>query len=143
MEGFLAPLVLLIGIAAGAVVAWIARGRELAVERERALRAETAQIGLAASLQEEKMARAAAEAAAAAEQRGHEQRIIALTELRGEIEQKMHSLAGAALQSNQATFLSLAGEFFATHKASAAESHDQRQQALAALLAPLATRLEE
>jgi len=143
MEAYLAPLLLIVGIAAGAGMAWRLRGRELAVERDRAARAEAAQSGLAAELHHEQITRADARATATAEERGHGREIAALTELRGEIETKMQALAADALQKNQSSFLNLANEVFAKHQVGAAASLDERQTAIAALLAPLATKLDE
>jgi len=108
MESFIGPLLLVIGIAIGAVAAWLLRGRELAAERER-----------------------------------HRQEVAGLTALRGDIEQNLKALAADALQGSQGSFLALANEAFARHKAGAEASLDQRQKAIEALLAPINASLEE
>jgi len=129
VEIYLSPLLLIIGLGVGAAAAWWLRGRELVAERERAHRAE--------------LALATAEATAAAAQAGHALRIGSLTELRGEIEQKMKALAADALDGSQKSFLLLAEQVFAKHKQSATETLDQRQKAIEALLAPINASLAE
>lgn len=119
MEAPIAAVLLMIGLAAGAGIAWWLRGRELAAERT------------------------AAEVAAALREQGHAREIAALTETRGEIESKMQALASAALQKNQASFLNLANEVFAKHRDGAAATLEQRQKEIAALLAPINSNLEE
>jgi DNA recombination protein RmuC len=119
MEPLITALLLLVGLAVGAAGAWWLRGRELAVER------------------------AAATAAEALRCEGHEREIAALTAMRGEIESKMQTLAGAALKDNQASFLNLANEVFAKHREGAAATLEARQKEIAALLAPLSLHLEE
>ena len=74
MDTLTAALLLMVGLAAGAGIAWWLRGRELAAER------------------------AAAATAAALRQQGHEREIAALTEMRGEVESKMQALAAEALK---------------------------------------------
>jgi DNA recombination protein RmuC len=143
MEALLAPLLLIVGIAIGAVAAWLLRGRELVAERERARRAEAAQAGFAAELQQERVALADARATAAADEKAYQREIAALTELRGEIETKLQALAAEALQKNQESFLGLANEVFTKHRDGAATHLEQRQKEIAALLAPLTTSLEE
>ncbi|HEY1797007.1 MAG TPA: DNA recombination protein RmuC [Stellaceae bacterium] len=129
MDALLAPLLLIVGAALGGGIAWWLRGREVASERQRATTAE--------------IAAADARATVMAEQRGHEREVAALTELRVEIETKMQALAADALQKNQTSFLNLANEVFSKHREGAARNLDEGQQAIAALLAPLATTLEE
>jgi DNA recombination protein RmuC len=143
MEAAFVSMALLLGLAAGAVAAWLLRGREIAVERERARRAETAQAELSSALQQEKIARATVEATAVAAHESHHQKLAELTTLRGEIELKMQALAGQALESSQSQFLRLAEQVFAKHKETAAESLEQRQKAIEALVAPIAVSLEE
>ncbi len=108
MDIVIGPLLLLIGLAAGAAVAWWLRGRDLAAEREQ-----------------------------------HRREVAGLTGLRGEIEQNLKALAADALQGSQGSFLALANEAFARHKAGAEASLDQRQKAIEVLLAPINTSLEE
>ena len=167
METLIAALLLLIGIAVGAAAAWLLRGREVAGERDRAARAE-------ATLQEETVARARAEAAAervvqleskldevrgqltqqtetnvrletasAAEDRSHADKLSTLTSLRGEIEKDLREIATAALKGNEASFLLLAGQAFETHKQAAASLLEQKEQAIANLMNPVAATLKE
>src|ERR1700722_13598524 len=110
---------LLVGLAAGASVAWWLRGRELVAERERAA------------------------ALAAAERAAHDQRVAALTTLRGEFEQTVKGLAADALAGRQKSFLQLADQVFAKHRDGAAATLEQRQKEIAALLEPINTNLKE
>src|SRR5262245_49748904 len=113
MEALVAALLLLVGLSVGATEAWWLRGRELAAERT------------------------ASAAAEALRREGYEREIAVLTAMRGEIEGKMQTLAGAALKDNQASFLNLANEVFAKHREGAAATLEARQKEMAALLAPL------
>jgi DNA recombination protein RmuC len=119
MEAIIASLMLVVGLAVGAAAAWWLRGRELLGER------------------------AAAEAAVALRQQGHEREIAALTDMRGEIESKMQALAAEALKGNQESFLTLAEQVFVKHREGAAATLEQRQRDIAALLAPITKSLEE
>src|SRR5205823_11179530 len=75
MEAVVASFLAVIGLALGAVAAWLLRGRDVAAERERAARAESAHAALADALQEERAARAAAEATMAAERQAHQDKL--------------------------------------------------------------------
>jgi DNA recombination protein RmuC len=119
MEALLSSLLLIIGLMAGAGAAWWLRGRELTAERERAT------------------------ALAAAERDAHEERVAALTTLRGEFEQTVKGLAADALDGSQKTFLQLAEQVFARHQQGAAATLEARQKEIAALLAPINSNLEE
>jgi DNA recombination protein RmuC len=135
MEAYVAGLMLLVGIGVGAVAAWLVRTRQLIAECERAARAE-------AALQEEKVAHAGAAATLAAERGAQQQKVAELTTLRGEIELKMQALATDALKGNQQSFLTLAEQVFARHKQTAAETLEQRQKAIEALVTPIQQSLE-
>jgi len=111
-------LLLIVGLAIGAAVAWWLRGRELTAERE------------------------GAAALAAAEREAHEARVAALTTLRGEFEQTVKGLAADALDGSQKSFLQLAEQVFARHKEGADKTLEQRQTEIAALLAPINQSLE-
>src|SRR5437868_2829998 len=136
METYIAVLALLVGIGLGVAAAGLARRRQLAGARSRAAEAE-------AALQDEKLAHAATAATLTAERAAQQQKIAELTALRGEIELKMQSLAGAALEGSQVTFLRLAEQVFARHRENAAEALDQRQKAIEALVAPIRQSLDE
>src|ERR1700733_13718804 len=119
MEGLIAALLLIVGIAIGAAAAWWLRGRELVSERERSA------------------------ALAAAEGDAHAERLAALTTLRGEFEQTVKGLAADALDGSQKSFLQLAEQVFARHKEGAEQTLEARQKEIAALLAPLNKSLED
>jgi len=74
---------------------------------------------------------------------GHQQEMARLTELRGDIEQRLKLLAADALQGSQNSFLAMANEAFARHKEGAEVSFTQRQKAIEALVAPINASLEE
>jgi len=78
----------------------------------------------------------------AAERAAHEERVAALTTLRGDFERTMKGLAADALQQSQESFLGLANEVFDKHHKGAAATLDQRQKDIAALLAPINSSLE-
>jgi DNA recombination protein RmuC len=118
MEAIVAALLLLVGIGFGAAAAWWLRGRELAAERERAT------------------------AVAAAERQALDDRLAALTDLRGEFERTLKGLATDALDGSQKSFLQLAEQVFARHKEGADKTLEQRQAEIAALLAPIKESLE-
>jgi DNA recombination protein RmuC len=94
------------------------------------------------ALQEERDARVAAEATLAAERQAHQDKLAELTALRGDIEVKLQALAAEALRGNEASFLRLAEQAFDKHREAAANLLSQKEQAIAALLAPMATSLE-
>ena len=118
MEAFVAAL-LMIGFVVGAGAAWWLRGRELAADRARA------------------------EALAAAERAAYDERVAALSTLRGEFEQTVKGLAADALDGSQRSFLQLAEQVFARHKEGADQTLEARQKEIAALLAPINGTLEE
>src|SRR5262249_49926250 len=91
----------------------------------------------------ERLALADARATLAAEDRGHQRELTALSALRGEIETKMQALAADVLQQNQSSFLNLANEVFAKHREGAPATLEQPQKEIAALLAPINSNLEE
>jgi DNA recombination protein RmuC len=142
MEGFVAALLAIIGLAIGAAAAWLLRGREIGTERERAARAEASCTALGDALQQEKAARAGTEATIAAERQAHQEKLAELSTLRGDIETKLQALAAEALRGNEASFLRLAEQSFEKHREAAASLLAQKEQAIAALLAPMATSLE-
>lgn len=142
MEALVAAFLAIIGLAVGAAAAWLLRGREIAGERDRAGRAEATCTALAAALQEEKFARGRAEGAVATERQSHQQKIEELTALRGDIETKLQALAAEALRGNEASFLRLAEQAFEKHREAAANLLSQKEQAIAALLGPMAASLE-
>lgn len=143
MEALIAALLLMTGLGVGAAAAWRLRGREVASERERAGKAEGAQLRLNLELHQAEVALAEAKATLAAEEKAHQREIEALAKLREEIENKLQALTAEALQKNQETFLGLANEVFAKHREGAATHLEARQKEIAALLAPINSNLEE
>ena len=165
MEILTAVLLLLAGLAMGAAAAWLLRGREIGAERERAANAETmlqneriaraklepiagrvteldAKINeLQNSLAEAITAKARLEAERTAEKQAHANNVAALTTLRGEIEGRMQEIATAALKGNEESFLRLAQEAFKNDKAAAAALLEQKEQAIASLVNPMAESL--
>jgi DNA recombination protein RmuC len=141
---------LLVGLAAGFLAAWLVRGRDVvrlqqeiasldAAAADAALRCDS----LARELQEEKVACAALTGEQSAEQRAHANQLAAMAALRGDIEKQLHGLAAEALQKNQASFLHLANDMLSTHQKGAAATLDQRHSAIEALLAPINASLQE
>ncbi len=119
MEGLVAALLLIVGLALGAAAAWWLRGRELVAER------------------------ASADATTSARQEVYEREIAALTTLRGEFERTVKGIAAEALDGSQKSFLQLAEQVFARHKEGADKTLEQRQKEIAALLAPINKSLED
>jgi DNA recombination protein RmuC len=143
MEAVIAALLLMIGLGIGAAAAWWLRGRDVSAERDRAIKAEAAQLRLNLELHQAQVALAEAKATLAAEEKAHQREIDALAKLREEIESKLQALTAEALQKNQETFLGLANEVFAKHREGAASHLEARQKEIAALLAPINSNLEE
>jgi DNA recombination protein RmuC len=143
MEALVAAFLAILGLAAGAAAAWLLRGRDVAAVRDRAARAEASCAVLADALQDEKVARAAVEATIVAERQAHQDKLAELAALRGDIETKLQALAAEALRGNEASFLRLAEQAFEKHREAAASLLTQKEQAIAALLAPMAKTLEE
>jgi DNA recombination protein RmuC len=143
MEALIAALLLMIGLGAGGSIAWRLRRRDVAAERDRAIKAEAAQLRLNLELHQAQVALAEAKATLAAEEKSHQREIDALKKLREEIENKLQALTAEALQKNQETFLGLANEVFAKHREGAANHLEARQKEIAALLAPINSNLEE
>ncbi|HEV8030848.1 MAG TPA: DNA recombination protein RmuC [Stellaceae bacterium] len=142
MEVFVVAFLAIIALAVGAAAAWLLRGREVSAERERATRAEASCIAFSDALQQERVALAGTEATLAAERQAHHEKLAELTSLRGDIETKLQALAAEALRGNEASFLRLAEQAFERHKEAAANLLTQKEQAITALLAPMATSLE-
>jgi DNA recombination protein RmuC len=78
----------------------------------------------------------------AAERKAHDERIAALTSLRGEFEQTLKGMAADALDGSQKSFLQLAEQVFVRHKEGADKTLEARQKEIAALLAPINSSLE-
>ncbi len=87
--------------------------------------------------------KAALETKIAKEQEGFDEKMTALTALRGEIEKEIKNLAGEALKGNEKSFLNLANEVFEKHRETAVGDFELRKKAIETLLDPMAKTLEE
>src|SRR4051812_34554540 len=143
METLIAVLLLLVGLAIGTGAAWLLRGRELAAERGRARQAEAGQAALMSALQQEQIARVAAETRAESAKNAHDKEVADLAALRDDIEAKLKALAADALRDSNQSFLSLAGEVFAKHRQAAETILGEKEKAIQGLLAPVSASLEE
>lgn len=76
------------------------------------------------------------------QEEAHNQKIAALTRVRGEIERELKGMAADALRANQGTFLQLANEVFEKHKTGAEADLDARQKAVRELVTPLLETLQ-
>ena len=72
----------------------------------------------------------------------HDEKIAALTEVRGEIEKDLKNITADALRANHGTFLQLANEMFEKHKTGADAELEARQKAVEALVGPLRETLQ-
>jgi DNA recombination protein RmuC len=150
MSAYAAALLLLIGLIAGMVAAWLVRGRDVArledairrVDAER-LDADQRRDSLARELQDEKVARATLAAERDADERNHDKNMVALASLRGDIETKLKALAAEALRDSNQSFLSLAGQVLDKHHQSGAALLGDKEKAIEALLAPINASLQE
>src|SRR5262245_9890538 len=89
------------------------------------------------------MAETAALQAELAEQaQAHAEEPALLGQVRGEIEKDLKPTAVDALQANQGSFVQLANEVFAKHKAGAAADLEARHKAVETLIAPLQETLQ-
>ncbi len=71
-----------------------------------------------------------------------QEKLAALTDVKGGIEKDLKALALEALRANQGTFLELANQVFEKHKVGADAEFEARQKAVEALVAPLQTTLQ-
>jgi DNA recombination protein RmuC len=72
----------------------------------------------------------------------HQDKLAALTDVKGGIEKDLKALATEALRANQGTFLELANQVFEKHQVSAEAELEARQKAVEALVAPLQNTLQ-
>jgi len=150
MSFYAVPLMLMVGLAAGFMAAWLLRGRDIArlqsdighAEAEQAALAGRAD-SLARQLQDEAVARATAETRVDAERRAHAERLSELTSLRGDIEARMKALAAEALHGSQESFLKLAGAVFEKHQQAAETLLGDKEKAIEGLLGPINASLQE
>ena len=74
--------------------------------------------------------------------RAHEEKIAALTDVRGDIDEGLKTLTAEALRANQGAFLELANQVFEKHKVGADAELMARQAAVAELISPLQDMLQ-
>ncbi|TLY79022.1 MAG: DNA recombination protein RmuC, partial [Gammaproteobacteria bacterium] len=74
--------------------------------------------------------------------RAHEEKIAALTDVRGGIDEGLKTLTAEALRANQGAFLELANQVFEKHKVGADAELTARQTAVAELISPLQDMLQ-
>ena len=74
--------------------------------------------------------------------RAHEEKIAALTDVRGGIDEGLKSMTAEALRTNQGAFLELANQVFEKHKVGADAELAARQAAVAELISPLQDMLQ-
>ncbi|WP_119422481.1 DNA recombination protein RmuC [Desertibaculum subflavum] len=120
---------LVLGLLAGAGLAWA-----VAARRAAHLRAEGESARIAA---------AGAEARLAAESRAHEERLRGLESVHAEIERKLTAIADAALRQNSASFLDSAKQLFEAQKTALASEAETRRAGLDALLKPVTETLTQ
>lgn len=90
----------------------------------------------------ESRSRAVAETRLSEQDRGHRDKIDALTAIRGEIEKDLKNIATDSLRANQTAFLELANQVLEQHKEGAAADLDARKQAVEALVSPIRETLQ-
>ncbi|ROS76910.1 DNA recombination protein RmuC [Cellulomonas sp. PhB143] len=118
-------VVLLVGLAVGAGVGWLAASARQSV-RARGLEARVTR----------------AEAAVGAEQRAAEQRIRGMNEDQARLAERFHSLAGQALAANNEQFLGLAEQRLRASQVEGEAQLARREESVRTLVAPLAQSLE-
>src|SRR5204862_393733 len=74
--------------------------------------------------------------------RAHQEKIAALTDVRGGIDEDLKSMTAEALRTNQGAFLELANQVFEKHKVGADAELAARQAAVAELVSPLQDMLQ-
>ncbi|MDE3016664.1 MAG: DNA recombination protein RmuC [Pseudomonadota bacterium] len=87
--------------------------------------------------QEELLKGARLEAQIEAQDKAHNEKIAALTAIRGEIESNLKNIATTALSQNQSDFLQLANQNFQTHKQNAEAELEARKIAVENLVTPI------
>jgi DNA recombination protein RmuC len=172
MDTILVFVALLIGVAIGVGIAWaLSRGRlaqpaDLAAARQEAenwreqyqneirnvaaLKAQAERIPVlerdAGAMRNEisglRTTNAQLQTQIEAQERSHAEKIVVLTQVRGEIERDLQVITDNALRNNQQSFVTLANEVFARHIADTDTSLDLRQKAVDALIEPIRTTLQ-
>ncbi len=71
------------------------------------------------------------------QERGHREKIDALSAIHGEIERKLKNISSESLRDSQASFLQVANQVLERHKEGAAADLDARKLAVEALISPI------
>lgn len=154
---------LIVGLAAGAAVAWVvvsarlrsrlageisqAQGRAGAAEavaaelRAQAANLEAARAGLQKQLDQEKLARVAAQTQLAEASRNLQEQKALLEDAKARLADSFKALSGEALKSNNAAFLELAKKSLEAVIAEAKGDVGKRQEAIDAIIKPLTATL--
>ena len=75
--------------------------------------------------------------------KAHISQTEALTSLRGEIEERLQTLAGSALENSQKSFLELAKAQFDANQKVLRIENDKKEEAIKSLLQPMSETLKE
>jgi DNA recombination protein RmuC len=135
---------IVLGVAAIAIFVQSRSGAALARNAEKQatdLRQET--IDLRERLAAANAEIAARDGRAEAERVAHEQRVADLLRLRGEMERDFRDLAQSALGENRQSFLTLANEVFAKHRAETGADVEARRKAVEDLVRPIGETLQQ
>jgi DNA recombination protein RmuC len=95
-----------------------------------------------AKCQSEQLERTRIEVTAKEQAQAHQEKLAALTEVRGEIEKDLKNITADALRANQGAFLELANQVFEKHKTGADAGLEARQKAVEAMVGPLHETLQ-
>ena len=95
-----------------------------------------------AKYQSEQLERTRIEVTAKEQAQAHQERLAALTQVRGEIERDLKNITADALRANQGAFLELANQVFEKHKTGADAGLEARQKAVEAMVGPLHQTLQ-
>jgi DNA recombination protein RmuC len=95
-----------------------------------------------AKCQSEQLERTRIEVSAKEQAQAHQEKLAALTEVRGEIEKDLKNITADALRANQGAFLELANQVFEKHKTGADAGLEARQKAVEAMVGPLQETLQ-
>ncbi len=144
------PVIVLLGVAAVAVVAWLsARFKNAAlIERRNALEQELAAVKAELERRQSAIsallaARASLEATLASEREATKEKLQLLSQARTELENSFKALANSALESNNANFLDLAKTTLEKYQSQAKGELEAREKAVEALIKPVADSLKQ
>jgi len=146
----LAVVLVVIGVALGAVLAWLVERSRIAGLVARCSSLETDNCSLKTELatrQKENSSllesKAALEATLASERRNAEEKLQLLTQAGEQMQARFRSLAASALESNNTNFLQLAKATLERQQAEARGELEKREQAVKTLVEPIAQSLKQ